>query len=437
MGACTQAPTKEAPKINLVREEKQCPSGSPHSPTFRLRTPKRPPKRPPKLSNFMTVGASFLLVTPPGGKLWKLKYRFGGLEKKLSLGAYPEISLADARQRRDEARELLARDIDPADSRKAHNEVLAKEAETFEVIAKEWMSKQEGSWVATHTKTIKARLESYVFPTLGDRSIAEIKAPELLAMLQKIESKGIAETAHRVKQICGQIFRYAVVTGRSEFDPTAPLRGILKAKKVKHMAAITDRREVGALLRALDDYNGALVTRCALRLAPLLFVRPGELRHMEWPEIDLDSPLWTIPAEKMKMRKTHAVPLSRQALAILDMIRPATGGGKYVFPSATSKARPMSNMAINAALRRMGFTKEEMTGHGFRALASSLLHETGWDSNLIELQLAHRDTNTVRAIYNRAERLEERRKMMQVWSDYLDALKSGAKIIPLHEAVKG
>jgi integrase len=401
---------------------------------LQIKNAKAAPKEAPKTVKLYDGGGLFLLVTPSGGKLWKLKYRFGGLEKKLSLGAYPEISLADARQRRDEARELLAKDIDPADARKAQNVVLAKEAETFEVIATEWMSKQEQTWVATHTKTIKARLESYVYPILGKRPIAEIKAPELLAMLQKIESKGIAETAHRVKQICGQVFRYAVVTGRAEFDPSAPLRGILKAKKVKHMAAITDRREVGALLRALDDYNGALVTRCALRLAPQLFVRPGELRHMEWAEIDIESALWTIPAEKMKMRKTHAVPLSWQALAILDAIRPATAGGKYVFPSATSKARPMSNMAINAALRRMGFTKEEMTGHGFRSLASSLLHETGWDSNLIELQLAHRDTNTVRAIYNRAERLEERRNMMQAWSDYLDALKSGAKILPLHES---
>lgn len=404
---------------------------------FQVKNARPAPKEAPKTVKLYDGGGLFLLVTPTGGKLWKLKYRFGGLEKKLSLGAYPEISLADARQRRDEARELLSKDIDPADARKAHNEVMAKEAETFELIAREWMTKQEGGWVPSHTKTIKARLESYVFPSIGNRPMTEIKAPDLLAMLQKIESRGIAETAHRVKQICGQVFRYAVVTGRAEHDPSAPLRGILKAKKVKHMAAITDRREAGALLRALDDYNGALVTRCALRLAPLLFVRPGELRHMEWMEIDIESALWTIPAEKMKMRKIHTVPLSKQALAILDTIKPLTGGGKYVFPSATSRARPMSNMAINAALRRMGFTKEEMTGHGFRSMASSLLHETGWDTNLIELQLAHRDTNTVRAIYNRSERLEERRKMMQSWSDYLEALKSGAKIIPLHESAKG
>jgi len=258
-----------------------------------------------------------------------------------------------------------------------------------------------------------------------------------LGVLRKIEARGTFETAHRVKQICGQVFRYGVGKGVCEHDPSAGLRGQLVAKpKVKHMAAITDSKETAGLLRAIDGYSGTLIIKCALCLAPLLFVRPGELRHMEWKEINLDAALWTIPAEKMKMRKTHAVPLSRQALMILEEIRPLTGEGRYVFPSARTTVRPISNMAINAALRRMGFTKEEMTGHGFRSTASSLLHEAGWDSNLIELQLAHRDTNTVRAIYNRAERLEERRKMMQAWADYLDTIKSGAKIIPIRARVK-
>lgn len=220
--------------------------------------------------------------------------------------------------------------------------------------------------------------------------------------------------------------------GSCEHDLSAGLRGQLAKKpRIKHMAAITNRKETAGLLRAINDYSGTFVIKCALRLAPFLFVRPGELRHMEWAEIDFETALWTIPPEKMKMRKTHSVPLAQQALTILGEIRPLTGEGKYVFPSVRTTDRPISDMAINAALRRMGFTKDEMTAHGFRSMASSLLHEAGWDSNLIELQLAHRDTNTVRAVYNRAERLEERRKMMQAWADYLDALREGAKIIPM------
>ncbi len=394
-------------------------------------------KAPKKEVKLFDGGGLYLSVTPSGGKLWRFKYRFGGLEKKLSLGAFPAVSLAAARQERDKARQLLAQGIDPGAARKEQQRVGQREEDTFKALAGEWVALQEGAWAPTHTETVKARLEVYVFPHLGARPVSEITPPELLSVLRRIEAKGIVETAHRVKQICGQIFRYGVGVGRCERDPSADLRGQLVRKpKVKHMAALTDRKEVAALLRALDDYAGSLVLRCALRLAPLVFVRPGELRHMEWAEIDFDTALWTIPAEKMKMRKVHAVPLSRQALAILAEIRTFSGGECYVFPSATGKGRPMSNMAINAALRRMGFTKEEMTGHGFRSLASSLLHEAGWDSTLIELQLAHRDTNTVRAIYNRAERLEERRKMMQAWADYLERLAAGQeeKIVPIRSA---
>lgn len=373
-------------------------------------------------------GGLFLLVTPTGGKLWRLKYRFGGREKLLSFGAYPQISLAAARQKRDESKSQIANGIDPGEAKKDE----ARSVETFETLAREWLSRQETAWTPKHKETVEARLGTYIYPHLGTRPVGEITAPELLGVLRKIEAKGTFETAHRVKQICGQVFRYGVGKGVCEHDPSAGLRGQLAAKpKPKHMAAITDPKETAGLLRAIDDYSGTLIIKCALRLAPLVFVRPGELRHMEWKEIDFDAALWTIPAEKMKMRKTHAVPLSRQSLAIIEEIRPLTGEGRFVFPSARTSIRPISNMAINAALRRMGFTKEEMTGHGFRSTASSLLHEAGWDSNLIELQLAHRDTNTIRAIYNRAERLEERRKMMQEWADYLDALKSGAKVIPL------
>jgi len=373
-------------------------------------------------------GGLFLLVTPTGGKLWRLKYRFGGTERLLSFGAYPQISLVDARQKRDQVRAQIAQGVDPGETKRAET----KKAETFEALADEWLARQENAWTPKHGETIKLRLASYVFPHLGARPVSEITAPELLGVLRKIEARGTFETARRVKQICSQVFRYGVGEGVCPYDPSAGLRGQLAAKpKVKHMAAITDRKEVAGLLRAIDGYTGFIITRCALRLAPLVFVRPGELQGMEWAEIDLDAALWTIPAAKMKMRKIHAVPLSGQSLAILDEIRPFTGGGKYVFPSARTTARHISNMAINAALRLMGYTKEVMTGHGFRSTASSLLHESGWDSNLIELQLAHRGTNTVRAVYNRAERLDDRRKMMQAWADYLDALKTGAKIIPL------
>lgn len=373
-------------------------------------------------------GGLFLSVQPSGGKLWRLKYRFGGLEKKLSLGAFPAVSLAAARQKRDEARELVAQGIDPSEWKKTD----ALVSETFEDLAREWLAREETGWTVKHKETVEARLKAYIFPHIGNRPVARLSASEVLAVLRKIEAKGTIETAHRVKQICGQVFRYGVGKGACDHDLTAGLRGqLMKKPRVKHMAAITDRRDVCGLLRAIDDYSGTLVTKCALRLAPLLFVRPGELRHMEWSEIDFDSALWTIPAEKMKMRKTHSVPLARQAIAILEEIRPLTGAGKYVFPSARTKTRPISDMAINAALRRMGFSKDEMTGHGFRSMASSLLHEAGWDSNLIELQLAHRDTNTVRAVYNRAERLDERRKLMDAWAEMLESLKSGAKIIPI------
>lgn len=366
----------------------------------------------------------FLLISPAGGKLWRLKYRFGGREKLLALGSYPQISLADARQRRDEAKAMIAKGVDPGAARQAQKEAQSQAAETFEVVAREWLAKKSSGWVASHTDTIRARLKKYIFPYIGSRPTAEIRPPELLTVLRRIESKGTIETAHRVKQICGQVFRYAVVTGRAESDPSASLRGALESAKVKHMAAITDRKQAGGLLRAIEDYQGSFVVKCALRLAPLLFVRPGELRHMEWAEIDFESATWLIPAEKMKMRRSHGVPLATQSLAILKEVRPLTGDGRYVFPSARSNERPMSDMALLAALRRMGFTKEEATTHGFRSMASSLLHEAGWDSSLIELQLAHRDRNVVRGIYNRADRIEERRKMMMFWADYLDELKN-------------
>lgn len=379
-------------------------------------------------------GGLFLLVTPTGGKLWRLKYRFGGTEKLLALGAYPQISLAEARQKRDQAIAKIAKGIDPNDTKKAQKAAGSQETETFEIVGREWYSKFSPSWTAGHAKTTIRRLELFVFPWLGGKAIKSITAPELLSILRRIEAKGAIETAHRVKQVCGQIFRYAIATGRADRDPSADLKGALPPTTVKHMATLTDPRDIAGLLRSIDDYRGSMVTRCALQLAPLVFVRPGELRQAEWSEFNLDAAEWRIPAEKMKARVMHIVPLSRQAVEILREIQPLTGNGRYVFPSPRTDKRPMSNNAILSALRRMGFAKDEMSGHGFRSMASTLLNEQGWNRDAIERQLAHAERNSVRAAYNYAEFMPERKKMMQAWADYLEELKVGARIIPMRSA---
>ena len=379
----------------------------------------RPRKSPQKLFD---GGGLFLLVTPSGGKLWKFKYRFEGKEKKLSFGAYPDISLVEARQKREEARSLLAHGVDPSATKKAQKVADTQETETFEVIAREWHEKFAPSWAASHAGKIIRRLELYVFPWIGSKPIKSITAQELLSVLRRIEAKGIIETAHRTQQNCGRVFRYAVATGRAERDPSGDLRGALPPANGKHMATITDPKEIGGLLRAIADYQGSIVTRCALRLAPLVFVRPGELRQAEWKEINFDTMEWRIPAEKMKSGVPHIVPLSQQAAEVLQEIFPLTGQGRYVFPSPRTDTRPMSNNAVLAALRRMGYAKEEMSGHGFRSMASTLLNEQGWNRDAIERQLAHSERNSVRASYNYAEYLPERREMMQHWADYLDRL---------------
>jgi integrase len=374
-------------------------------------------------------------VSPAGGKWWRWKYRFGGKEKRLSMGVYPDVSLKSAREKRDAVRRQLAAGIDPGFSRKAQRGAQSG-ADTFEAIAREWHAKFSPRWVASHRGDVLRRLERDIFPWLGTRPIEEMTAPELLTVLRRVESRGALETAHRLRQSCGQVFRYAVATGRAERDPTGDLRGALPLPKERHHASIVEPSRVGELLRAIDGYEGFFVTKSALRLAPLVFVRPGELRRAEWREIDLDEAEWRIPAERMKMREQHIVPLSRQAVAILQELVPLTGRGApgtpgYVFPSARSRARPMSENAVLAGLRRMGYTKEEMTGHGFRSMASTLLHELGWDHQVIERQLAHAERNAVSAAYNYAEHLPERRRMMQEWADYLDRLKGDTKAIPL------
>ncbi|MCK5232634.1 MAG: tyrosine-type recombinase/integrase [Desulfobulbaceae bacterium] len=379
----------------------------------------RPTNRPQKIYD---GGGLFLLITPSGGKLWKFKYRFEGKEKKLSFEAYPDSSLAKARQRREQARSLLANGVDPSITKKAQKVADTQETETFEVIARKWHVKFAPTWAASHADKIIRCFELYVFPWIGSKPIKSITAQKLLIVLRRIEAKGILETAHRTQQNCGRVFRYAVATGRAERDPSGDLRGALPPANSKHMATITDPKEIGGLLRAIDDYQGSIVTRCALRFAPLVFVRPGELRQVKWKEINFETMEWRIPAEKMKSGVPHIVPLSQQAVDVLQEIFPLTGHGHYVFPSPRTDTRPMSNNAVLAALRRMGYAKEEMSGHGFRSMASTLLNEQGWNRDAIERQLAHAERNSVRASYNYAEYLPERREMMQHWADYLDRL---------------
>lgn len=365
-----------------------------------------------------------LLVNPNGSKWWRFRYRFDGKEKMLGFGVYPEVTLKEAREKRDEARKILRNGIDPSQAKKAQK-ASDSGADSFETIAREWFAKFSPTWTPSHGDRILRRLERDIFPWIGKRPIGEIKAPELLTVLRRIEERGAVETAHRASQNCGQVFRYAVATGRAERDPTGDLRGSIPPTKQKHHASITDPREIGALLRAIDAYEGGLIVRCALRLAPLVFVRPGELRKAQWSEINWDKSEWVIPAERMKMREKHIVALSRQSLEILRELQPLTGDGKYLFPSPRTSDRPMSDNAILSALRRMGYTGDQMTGHGFRSMASTLLNEQGWHRDAIERQLAHAERDSIRAAYNYAEHMPERRRMMQSWADYLGELRKG------------
>ena len=378
-------------------------------------------------------GGLYLELSPNGGKWWRLKYRFGGKEKRLSLGTYPDTRLAEAREKRDAARKLLASGVDPGEQRKAAKAAGEERASnSFEVIAREWHAKQSATWVELHASRIMLRLENDVFPWLGSRPIADVTAKEVLATVNRIVDRGAVESAHRVLQNCGQVLRYAIATGRAERNPVADLRGALPPVKQTHLASIIEPNAIGGLLRAMDAYNGSLVTKCALRLAPLVFVRPGELRQAEWAEFDLDAGQWNIPAEKMKMREPHLVPLAPQAVAILRELYALTGRGRYVFPSARSPQRPMSNNAVLSALRRMGYATDEMSGHGFRAMARTVLDEVlHFRPDYIEHQLAHAVKDPNGRAYNRTAHLTERRKMMAGWADYLDTLKAGGNVVPM------
>jgi len=386
----------------------------------------KPHEKPYKLGD---GGGLYLLVNPNGALWWRLKYQFEGREKLLSLGVYPRVSLQQARAIRDEARKAIANGINPSAQRQAEK---FSTANTFEAVGREWLSLQENKLApATYAKAAWT-LETLVYPYIGSRPIAKLSATDVLKVLKRIEERGFHETAHRARQRCSQVFRYAVQTERAGHDVTTDLRGALAPVVSEHHAAITEPARIGELLRAIDGYTGHFVTAFALKLAPLLFVRPGELRHAEWTEFDSGGPepQWRIPAEKMKMGEQHIVPLSKQALALLRELQLRTGNGPYVFPSILSRSRPMSDNTVNAALRRLGYTSDEMTGHGFRSLASTCLNEQGYQPDLIELQLAHAERNRVRAAYNKAQRLPERRKMMQAWADYLDGLRANANVVP-------
>ena len=374
----------------------------------------------------------FLLLHPNGGKYWRLKYRFGGKEKLLAVGVYPDVGLKEARQRRDDARKLLANGVDPGENKRVQKAARAERANnSFEVVAREWFAKKSPRWATGHADKIIRRLENDVFPWLGGRPVGEITASQILAVLRRIEGRGVIETAYRAKTNISQVIRYAIATGRAERDPCPDLRGALSPTSKTHFAAITDPKAVGELLRAIDSFKGTFLVKCALQLSPLLFVRPGELRKAEWADVDLDKAEWRYLVTKTKTQ--HLVSLSTQAVAILRELFDLTGHRRYLFPGARDPNRPMSDAAVNAALRRLGYdTRTEITGHGFRAMARTILaEELHIKPEVIEHQLAHKVPDTLGTAYNRTKFLKERRAMMQQWADYLDKLKAGAEIIPI------
>ncbi|MDR1125257.1 MAG: tyrosine-type recombinase/integrase [Deltaproteobacteria bacterium] len=376
-----------------------------------------------KVQKHFDGGSLYLFVSPVGGK-WRMAYRFGTKQKTITFGPYPLISLREAREKRDEAKKLLLQGVDPTLHKKAVKAaVVAETKNSFEIVAREWHDKQKDTWVKSHGDKILARFENDIFPVIGFKPVHTITALELLEALRRIEARGAIETAHRTLQNCGQVFRYAIATGRAERDPAADLRDALPPVKGGNFATITDPRAIGQLLRDIDAYQGNYIVRAALWMAPYVFVRPTELRRAEWTEINLKDAEWRIPAARMKMREVHIVPLARQVIEILKDLHQYTGNDRYLFASLRAKSAPISDMTMLAALRRMGYDKGEMTVHGFRAMASTLLNEQGYNRDWIERQLAHGERNTVRASYNYAQYLPERRKMMTEWADYLDSLR--------------
>ena len=394
----------------------------------------RPRSKPYKLSD---GGGMFLLVNPDGSRWWRLKYRVDGREKLISLGVYPAKSPKAARKDRTAAREQLAAGIDPSEHRKVEKAQRRTAREnTFKAVAMEWFNARSAKWAKSHSEKILGRLEKHVFPEIGSDPISKLSGPRLLEVLRKVEDTGSVDTAHRARQYINSVFRYAIQTHRVQANPT-PHPDALPALSAGKFASITDPTGVGALIRSIRTYPGGPTTRAALQLAPLLFVRPGELRSAEWREFDMEAAEWIIPTERTKMRRQHVVPLSRQAVEILREQHRLTGSGRYVFPSERSSHRPMSENTLNVALRSLGYTKEQMTSHGFRHMASTLLHESRkWRSEVIERQLAHADRNAIRAVYNAAEYLEERTEMMQWWADRLDTLAKANNVVSIESAKK-
>ncbi len=412
-----------------------------------------PGEKPRKLAD---GNGLYLEIQPSGARYWRLKYRIGGKEKRLSLGVYPAVSLADARKRCDEARALLAGGTDPSEARKerkatqAQAQVLATLAaageplpDTFEAVAREWFATRRADWSAGYAEKVIARLVADVFPYIGARPVADVKPLELLALLRRMEARGVIESAHRARESCSQVFRFAVATGRAESDPARDLAGTLKKPRVKHFAAVTDPRRFGELLRAVDGYRGTHVVRAALQLAALVFLRPGsELREARWEEFDLDAGTWQVPAHRMKRQRAgkedgpaHLVPLSRQAVAILRELQPVTGSGPVVFRGEKGAERPISENTLNAALDALGFTSDEHRAHGFRASARTMLHERlNYPPEVIEAQLAHSVPDALGRAYNRTQHTDQRRLMLQAWADYLDQLRKGAQVLPFKTA---
>ncbi len=414
-----------------------------------IRTAK-PKDKPYKLFD---GGGLFLLVTPSkkgnlppahGGKWWRFKYRFGGKEKLLSFGTYPEISLSSAREKREAARKQVAEGIDPGVFRKVEKAQQSGEG-NFESVAREWIELKSPAWSPSHTEKTISILKRDVFPYIGSRPIGEITTPEMLALLKRIDTRS-SVTARKAYSTCRQIFFNAIASGRATINPAEGLTVLLSPKRVKHMAAPTEQIEVARLLKAIAGYSGTFPVRCALMLSPIFFVRPGTLRGMEWQDINLDRAEWRIPIEQLKRRQTEKdarrgetgliVPLPHQAVTILRELHQLTGAGRFAFPGSRSKGKCISDNTVRSALHGMGFTKEEITPHGFRHMASTLLHEMGFPSHLIEKQLAHSDRNKIRAVYNHAEYMPERKKMMQAWADHLDRLAAGEadKVVPIRSA---
>ena len=378
-----------------------------------------------KTAKYFDGGGLYLEVAPSGGKWWRLKYRFQGKEKRISLGTYPTIGLKEARERREDTKKILANGIDPSAQRQAIKaSITSIDQDSFEVVTREWFDKHVVNLAPSYSKKVRSLFERQIFPVLGAKPIAEVEPTDVLSAARHVEQTGAIETAHRLIQICGQVFRYAIATGRTKYDVSTGLHAALPKVNVKHMATLTDKKRIGQLLRAIDAYGGFFPVRCALRLAPLLFVRPGELQKAEWAEFDLPAAEWRLPASKMKMRQRHIVPLSCQALSILAELQSYTGNGQFLFPSIRTTTKPIALESMLVAIRSMGFTQDEMTMHGFRGMASTLLNEMGYNRDWIERQLAHGERDHVRAAYNYAEHLPERRRMMQEWADYLDKLKT-------------